>query len=68
MNHNEAVRNFQHLMDREADRARKTATELEGLVSLLSNKKSRQLTQLQLKTIHKLAEDFRELAQKVKEC
>jgi hypothetical protein len=67
MDHNEVVRKFEHLMLREADHAHETATELEGLVSLLTSEKSRQLAQLQIKASHKLAKDFRELAQKVKE-
>jgi len=67
MDHNEAVRKFEHLMIREADHARETATELEGLVPLLSSEKSRQLAQLQVKASHKLAKELRELAQKVKE-
>jgi len=67
MDHNEAVRKFEHLMIREADRAHETAIELEALVPLLTGEKSRQLAQLQVKASHKLAKDFRELAQKVKE-
>jgi hypothetical protein len=61
MDHNEAVRKFEQLMLKEADRAHEAATELEALVSLLPNEKSRQLAS------HKQAKDFRELAQKVKE-
>jgi hypothetical protein len=67
MDHNEAVRNFEQLMIREADHAHHAATELEALVSLLPSEKSRQLAQLQVKASHKQARDFRELAQKVKE-
>jgi hypothetical protein len=67
MDHNEAIRKFEHLMIREADRAHEAATELEALVSLLPSEKSRQLAQLQVKASHKQARDFRELAQKVKE-
>jgi uncharacterized small protein (DUF1192 family) len=67
MDHNEAVRKFEHLMLREADHAHEVATELEALVSLLSSEKSRQLAQLQVKASHKQAKDFRELAQNVKE-
>ena len=55
MDHNEAVRKFEHLMRREADRAHETATELETLVSLLPGEKSRQLAQLQVKSSHKQA-------------
>jgi hypothetical protein len=67
MDHNEAVRKFEHLMLREADHAHEVATELEALVSLLPSEKSRQLAQLQVKASHKQVKDFRELAQKVKE-
>jgi hypothetical protein len=67
MDHNEAIRKFEHLMIREADHAREAATELEALVSLLPTEKSRQLAQLQVKASHKQAREFSELAQKVKE-
>jgi hypothetical protein len=67
MDHNEVVRKFEHLMLREADHAHEVATELEALVSLLPNGKSQQLAHLQVKVSHKLAKDFRELAQRVKE-
>jgi hypothetical protein len=67
MDHNESQRKFERLMEREADRAHETATELEALIPLLPSEKSRQLAQLQAKASHKQAKDFRELAQKVKE-
>jgi hypothetical protein len=67
MDHNEAIRKFEHLMLKEADHAHEAAIELEALVSLLPSEKSRQLAQLQVKASHKQAQDFRELAQKVKE-
>lgn len=67
MDHNEAVRKFEHLMLREADHAHEAATELEALVLLLPSEKSRQLAELQAKASHKLAREFRELAEKVKE-
>jgi hypothetical protein len=67
MDHHEAVRKFEHLMLKAADQAQETATELEALVSLLPNEKSRQLAQSQAKASHKQAKDFRELALKVKE-
>ena len=60
MDHNEAVRKFEHLMLREAD-AHEAATELEALVSLLPSEKSRQLAQLQVKASHKQSKDFHEL-------
>jgi hypothetical protein len=67
MDHNEAVRKFEHLMLKEADHAHEAAIELEALVPLFPSEKSRQLAQLQVKASHKQAKDFRELAQKVKE-
>jgi hypothetical protein len=67
MDHNEALRKFEHLMLKEAQHAQEAATELEALVSLLPNGKSRQLAEVQVKASHKQAKDFRELAQKVKE-
>jgi hypothetical protein len=67
MDHNEVVRNFEHLMLRGADQAHEAATELEALVSLLPNEKSRELARFQAKASHKQTKEFRELAQKVKE-
>jgi hypothetical protein len=67
MDHNEAVRKFEHLMIREADHAHETATEIETLLSLLPSEKSRQIARLQVKDSYKQAKDFRELAQKIKE-
>jgi hypothetical protein len=67
MDHNEAVRKLEHLMLKQADHAQRAATELEALVLLLPNGKSRQLAELQVKASHKQANDFRELAQKAKE-
>ena len=67
MDHNEAVRKFEHLMVREADHAHEAAIELEALVALLPSEKSRQFAELQTKASHKEAKDLRELAQKVKE-
>jgi hypothetical protein len=67
MDHNEAVRKFEHLMLRGADQAHEAATELEALAALLPSEKSRQLAQVQAKASYKRAKAFRELAQKVKE-
>ncbi|MGB7331147.1 MAG: hypothetical protein WBD25_07165 [Terriglobales bacterium] len=67
MDHNEALRKFEHLMLKRAEQAQEAATELEALVSLLPNEKSRQLAELQVKASHKQAKDFRELAQQAKE-
>jgi hypothetical protein len=67
MDHNEAVRKFEHLMVREADHAHEAAIELEALAELLPSEKSRQFAQLQAKASHKQSKDLRELAQKVKE-
>ena len=52
MDHDEAIRKFEHLMLREADQAYEAATELETLVSHLPNEKSRQLAQFQAKASH----------------
>ena len=65
MDHHEAVRKFEHLMLKEADHAREVASELEALVPALTTENSRQLAQVQIKASHKLAKEFRELAEKV---
>ena len=67
MDHHEAIRKFEHLMLKEAERAHEAATELEALVPILTTEKSRELAQLQIKASHKQAKEFRELAEKVKE-
>ena len=67
MDHHEAVRKFEHLMLKEADRAREVATELEALVPILTTENSRQLAQLQIRASHKQAKEFRELSERVKE-
>jgi hypothetical protein len=67
MDHNEAIRKFEHLILSEADHAHELATELEALASLLPNGKSRDLAHFQVKASYKQAKEFRELAQKVKE-
>jgi hypothetical protein len=67
MDHNEALRKFAHLMEKQAGHAQEAAIELEALVPEMPNEKSRQLAQLQVKESHKQAKEFRELAQKVKE-
>jgi hypothetical protein len=67
MDHHEAVRKFEHLMLKEADHAREVAIELEALVPILTTPNSRELAQLQIKGSHRLAKEFRELAEKVKE-
>ncbi len=67
MDHNEAVRKFEHLMIKQADHAHEAAIELEALVLLMPSEKSRQLAHLQIKASHKQSKDFRELAQKAKE-
>lgn len=67
MDHNEAIRKFEHLLLKEAEHAHDAATELEALVALLPSENSRQLAQLQIKASHKQAKEFRELALKVKE-
>ena len=67
MDHNEAIRKFEHLLMKEADHAQEAATEPEALVLLLPTDNSRELAHLQIKASHKLAKEYRELAQKVKE-
>jgi hypothetical protein len=67
MDHNESLRKFERLLEKEAGHAHQAATELEGLVSLLPSEKTRQLAHLQIKESFKQAKEFRELAQKVKE-
>jgi hypothetical protein len=67
MDHNESLRKFEHLMLKQADHAREAAIELEALVSEMPSQKSRELAQLQVKASHKLAKEFRDLAQKVHE-
>lgn len=67
MDHNEAIRKFEHVMSKQAEHAHDAAIELEALVSLLPSEKSRQLAQVQIKASHRQAKEFRELAQKIKE-
>jgi hypothetical protein len=67
MDHNESVRKFEHLMLKQADQAHEAGIELEAMVLLMPSEKSRQLVQLQVKTSHRQAKEFRELAQQVKE-
>jgi enamine deaminase RidA (YjgF/YER057c/UK114 family) len=49
MDHNEAVRKFEHLMLKGADQAREAAIELEGLLLLLPKEKTQELAHLQIK-------------------
>jgi hypothetical protein len=66
MDHNEAIRNLDHVLIREAEHARETAIELEALVLILRDDEARQLAQLQVKASYKQAKDLRALAQKIK--
>ena len=66
MDHDEATRTLERLLEREAHRAQQTVTELEALVSHLPEK-PRQLAQSQIKATHRLAKEFRELALRSKE-
>jgi hypothetical protein len=66
MDHNESIRKFEHLVNKQAEHAHNAATELEALVVLLPSGK-RELAELQVKASHKQAREFRELAQKIKE-
>jgi len=67
MDHDEAIRKFEHLMMREADRAQEAAAELHALVSLLPSEKSRQLARLQARVNHERAKEFRERARQARE-
>jgi hypothetical protein len=67
MDHNEAIRSLERLLQKEADHAHEKAIELEALVLLLPNGKARQLATLQGKANHKQSKALHELAQKVKE-
>jgi hypothetical protein len=67
MDHQESIRQFEHLMVREADHAKETATELEVVLTHLTSEKSQQLAREQVKASHQRAKEFRELAQRVKE-
>jgi len=67
MDHDEAVRKFEHLLLREADHWSEVAIELEALIPCLRIDDARQLAQLQVKEFHKQTKSFRELAQKAKE-
>lgn len=62
MDHNQAIREFQHLMEKQAEHAQSAAVELEALVEHLPNGKVRQLAQDQVKASHKQVKEFRELA------
>jgi hypothetical protein len=67
MDHQESIRKFEHVMLREADHAKETATELEVVLTHLTSERSQQLAREQVKASHARAKEFRELAQKVKE-
>ena len=67
MDHKEAIRKLDHLLIREAGHAQEAAIEFEALVPFLLTDNSRQLAQLQVKASHKLAKEFRDLAQRAKE-
>jgi hypothetical protein len=66
MDHNEATRSLERLLEKAADRAQETVTELEALIVHLPEK-PRQLAQAQIKASHKMAKDFRELSLRTKE-
>jgi len=67
MDHNESIRKFERLLEKEAARANEASIELEALVPLLTADKPRQLAQLQVKASRQQAEELRELAERVKE-
>ena len=65
MDHNESIRKFERLLQKEADHAHEVATELGVLALQLPSEKARQLALLQIKASHKQAKEFRELALQV---
>ena len=67
MDHNESIRKFERMMEKQADQAHEAAIELEALVTVLPSEKSRQLAHLQIKASNKLSKEFRDLALQVKE-
>jgi len=66
MDHNETIRKFERLMIKQAEHAHSAATEIEAMVSLLPDPRTRHLAEEQVKEIHKQSKDFRALAQKLK--
>jgi hypothetical protein len=62
MDHNQAIREFEHLMEKQAEHAQSAATELEALLQHLPNGKTRQLAGEQIKASRKQAKEFREMA------
>jgi len=67
MDHNESMRKFGQLMEKEAAQAQDAAIELEAVLLLLPGEKSRHLAQLQVRASHQQAKEFREMARRVKE-
>jgi len=67
MDHNESMREFGHLMEKEATHAQEVAVELEAVLLLLPGEKSRHLAQLQVRASRQQAKEFREMARRVKE-
>jgi hypothetical protein len=67
MDHNESLRKFERLMEKQASHSHEAAIELEALASLLPSEPSRQLAHRQIKESFKRAKEFRELVQKIKE-
>ena len=53
MDHNETTRKFERLMIKQAEHAHSAATEIEAMVSLLPDQRTRQLAEEQVKEIHK---------------
>lgn len=65
MDHNEALRKFAHILEREAAHAHEAAIEIEELAHLLPQQ-SQSFAHQQVKASHKLAKDLRELAVNIK--
>ncbi len=67
MDHNESIREFERLLEREAAHAHHFATELEALAASLPGEKSRQLARQEAKARREQSKELQELAKTVKE-
>jgi hypothetical protein len=67
MDHQEAARKFEDLMQKQAAQSQEAAIELQALIPRISNGRLRQLAESQIMASHKQAKEFRELATNVRE-
>lgn len=67
MDHNESLRQFERLLEREAAHAHHFATELEALALFLPGERSRQIARKQAQARREQSIQLRELAETVKE-